>query len=640
MANTVSILSYANTFGDWVVTTNALAKENNDIAANNYTKPTGTLILNDPSLGLQVATNSVFYGPLQVTGLGSYANVTNNFGVAGQVYLSNTTLSLVTSGQANVGGPIFAKGSGTGLNVANNAFIGNQLTVGGNQTVIGNSYVTGNTSITNGTANNFFANTITALNVNLIGTSSFNNLNITGALQVGGNFVINGTTIYNSNVFTINANTAFPINASYTVYRSGGSNANAAIRWNESQQYWDILDVNNSNYYKILTTEYLSDSVSSASSTTAASSNAVYNLANTVASLSSSFKGTTGSASSIGGGITMTSTNGVTITATGNTLTYNTPQDLRTSASPTFAGLSLTSPLTINQGGTGATSSAQALTNLLPTGQVAGYVLTTGGTGTYYWAAGGSGGGGSTTPGTTINSTRLFPTVNVSQTLFATPTYIPGASQLRVYVNGVRQFNSDYTETSNTSVTLNNAASAGDVIMMEVDGYINNPYYANNITFTAPFGAITSSANTIQLALQDLETRKYAANANAQFYSVGVGTASSTNYGEIRAAGQITAYYSDDRLKTKLGSIDNALDKLMTLTGFYYEPNEVAQSLGYSVKREVGLSAQAVQQIQPEVVQPAPVDAQYLTVQYERLVPLLVEAIKELKAEVDALKGK
>ena len=42
MANTVSILSYANTFGDWVVTTNSLVKENNDFAANNYIKPTGT----------------------------------------------------------------------------------------------------------------------------------------------------------------------------------------------------------------------------------------------------------------------------------------------------------------------------------------------------------------------------------------------------------------------------------------------------------------------------------------------------------------------------------------------------------------------------------------------------------------------
>ena len=62
MANTVSILSYANTFGDWVVTTNGLARENNNLAANNYTKGTGTLFLNDPSLGLQVANNAIIGG--------------------------------------------------------------------------------------------------------------------------------------------------------------------------------------------------------------------------------------------------------------------------------------------------------------------------------------------------------------------------------------------------------------------------------------------------------------------------------------------------------------------------------------------------------------------------------------------------
>ena len=62
MANTISILSYANTFGDWIVTTNALTKENNDLAANNYIKSTGTLYLNSPTLGLQVANVAIIQG--------------------------------------------------------------------------------------------------------------------------------------------------------------------------------------------------------------------------------------------------------------------------------------------------------------------------------------------------------------------------------------------------------------------------------------------------------------------------------------------------------------------------------------------------------------------------------------------------
>jgi hypothetical protein len=124
---------------------------------------------------------------------------------------------------------------------------------------------------------------------------------------------------------------------------------------------------------------------------------------------------------------------------------------------------------------------------------------------------------------------------------------------------------------------------------------------------------------------------------NYQVNSLGVGTAASGTAGEIRATNNVTAYYSDDRMKTNLGNIPNALDKLKTLNGFYYEANELAQSMGYEVKREIGVSAQQVQAIMPEVVAPAPINENYLTVRYERLVPLLIEAIKELEAKVEAL---
>jgi hypothetical protein len=107
----------------------------------------------------------------------------------------------------------------------------------------------------------------------------------------------------------------------------------------------------------------------------------------------------------------------------------------------------------------------------------------------------------------------------------------------------------------------------------------------------------------------------------------------------IRAAGNITAYYSDMRLKKYLGKIENAVDKVKQLEGFYYEANEIAQKLGYKPKREVGVSAQSVQEVLPEIVADAPINSNYLTISYERLTPLLIEAIKEQQKEIDELKA-
>jgi hypothetical protein len=122
--------------------------------------------------------------------------------------------------------------------------------------------------------------------------------------------------------------------------------------------------------------------------------------------------------------------------------------------------------------------------------------------------------------------------------------------------------------------------------------------------------------------------------------------------------GNITAYFSDERLKTKTGNIENALDKINSLEGFTYVENDLAKSLGFdNNKQQVGLSAQSVKAVLPEAVALAPIDyledelnndeepisksgEDYLTVDYSKLVPLLIEAVKELTSEVADLKSK
>ena len=109
--------------------------------------------------------------------------------------------------------------------------------------------------------------------------------------------------------------------------------------------------------------------------------------------------------------------------------------------------------------------------------------------------------------------------------------------------------------------------------------------------------------------------------------------------GAITCSGDITALTSDIRLKTGIQPIENAVTKILKLNGFTYNHNEVAGKLGLDTDiRYSGVSAQDVKEVLPEAVKPAPVNPDYMTVQYEKLVPLLIEAIKELKAEIDELK--
>lgn len=116
-----------------------------------------------------------------------------------------------------------------------------------------------------------------------------------------------------------------------------------------------------------------------------------------------------------------------------------------------------------------------------------------------------------------------------------------------------------------------------------------------------------------------------------------------------RATGNIISNTSDARLKTNIENIPNALEKVLSLNGVTYNWNENTPEDFDKEKTEVGLIAQEVQEVLPEIIHDAPFDRdldgnsisgeEYITLQYERVVPLLVEAIKELKQEINSLKG-
>jgi hypothetical protein len=179
------------------------------------------------------------------------------------------------------------------------------------------------------------------------------------------------------------------------------------------------------------------------------------------------------------------------------------------------------------------------------------------------------------------------------------------------------------TTLDNTGVSAATYGSATTVPQIAVDakGRITS---ASNVNITIP--VIGGSSNQV---IYRNSSNSITGSSNLTF--------DGTN---LSVGGDITAFASDERLKENIQPLENALDKVLALNGFTYNFNEIGESLGFDGKiTYVGVSAQQVQAVLPEAVKPAPADSNYITVQYEKLVPLLIEAIKELKAEINELKG-
>ena len=173
--------------------------------------------------------------------------------------------------------------------------------------------------------------------------------------------------------------------------------------------------------------------------------------------------------------------------------------------------------------------------------------------------------------------------------------------------------------------------------------------YATNITGTLTGGATkvkttATDTGTNYLTFVDAATStdKEDLIVHANFYVTPNTTASSAN---MYVRGDITAFAgaaSDDRLKTNKVILDGALDKVLSLSGFTYNWNGLAVDLGFvAEEKQVGVSAQQVQSVLPEAVKSETLDdKEILVVKYEKIVPLLIEAIKELSAKVDNLEQK
>jgi len=143
---------------------------------------------------------------------------------------------------------------------------------------------------------------------------------------------------------------------------------------------------------------------------------------------------------------------------------------------------------------------------------------------------------------------------------------------------------------------------------------------------------ISSGSDNLPIAIRadnNEEMAVFTVDGAALLYFNGVEKIATTSAGidvsgTIVADGDITAF-SDERLKSDIKTIDNALDKVMNMRGVSYTKQ---------AEKGIGVIAQEVEKVLPEVV----TDGEYKSVAYGNIVGVLIEAIKEQQKQIDELK--
>lgn len=186
---------------------------------------------------------------------------------------------------------------------------------------------------------------------------------------------------------------------------------------------------------------------------------------------------------------------------------------------------------------------------------------------------------------------------------------------VEIYYNNSNKFNTTNTGVSITGTTTSSGNLIGDGIYHRVG--------------STDVGLITSSSNNLYFQNQVNDADILIRGKDGGSFI----TAVSFDMSEAGAAtfnNNVTAF-SDERLKTNIETIDNALDKVSQMRGVTFERDGVVNS---------GVIAQEFEKIAPELVKTADDEIGTKSVAYGNTVGYLIEAIKELKAEVADLKCK
>jgi hypothetical protein len=239
-----------------------------------------------------------------------------------------------------------------------------------------------------------------------------------------------------------------------------------------------------------------------------------------------------------------------------------------------------------------------------------------------------------------IHTNNVFASSNVSAQYIQATTGLKSAGTVQATgaivagtTSGAQQFQATNSLQSSGTVQASGAITAGTIVGAQQFQATSNLQSSNIATQSiVVYGAISA-------------TQYQGITAGpTQVNGLGGGTISSTVtvQGAVNATGDVIAYYqvSDDRLKNRVGNIQEALEKVNKINGFTFTFNDEARTYGFDDRLHVGVSAQELERVLPEVVRPFSFEnsqSKFKRVEYEKIIPLLVESIKELTTRVEQL---
>ena len=374
-----------------------------------------------------------------------------------------------------------------------------------------------------------------------------------------------------------------------------------------------------------------------------------------------------GGAASLGGSVTVTNA-GVTSNVAGTGITVSGATGAVTITNAGVTSITTNTGLSSNVSATGAVTITNTITNNNQLTNGAGYVTSSG-------------------------VTSVTGTAPVVSSGGATPAISMAAASSGVngYMTGTYATKLDGIATGATNVTNNNQITNGSgyITAGSTDTLTNKSgnisQWTNNSGYQTTSGTVAKVENTVT-AGSDADILYSNMGANDQF-RIRTGGGSNAGYvaldtaddgtepiyvrqytgvftslvrtaalldgsGNTTFPGDVTAYSSDERLKENVQNIPNALDKVLSLNGVTFDWKQEAFDAGFNplIKEgDAGVLAQQVQSVLPQAVRYAPFDRNhegesisgkdYLTVQYEKLAPLFIEAIKEQQAQIELLKA-